>query len=31
MGIDDMVADALGCGVGLIAAKKLLNAGKSAS
>jgi hypothetical protein len=31
MGIDDMIADALGCGVGFIAAKKLLNAGKSAS
>jgi VanZ family protein len=31
MGIDDMLADALGCGVGFIAAKKLLNAGKSAS
>ena len=31
MGVDDMVADALGCGVGFIAAKKLLNAGKSTS
>jgi len=28
MGIDDMIADALGCGVGFIAAKKLLNSRK---
>lgn len=31
MGVDDMIADALGCGVGFIVAKKLLNMGKSAS
>ena len=29
MGIDDMIADALGCGIGLILAKKVLNATKS--
>ncbi len=29
MGIDDMIADALGCAIGLIVAKKVLNATKS--
>jgi VanZ family protein len=31
MGLDDMVADALGCGVGFIVARKVLKAHKSTS